>query len=182
MNYLEIIILSFALAMDAASVSVSNGITIKNISFKHSIIIAGLFGSFQGIMPLIGYFSGYSFSNLINKIDHLIALILLGFIGIKMLLESFKKDEKESVKNFSFKLIILQTIATSIDALAVGVTFVSIDINVYYSCLIIAIITFLISLSAIYIGKKFGNILGNKAEVLGGLILIIIALKIFFKS
>lgn len=186
MTYLEIIMLSIALAMDASTVSISNGITMKKFSIKYTLIIAFAFGIFQAIMPLIGYFAGFAFSGFISAIDHWVALILLGGIGIKMIYSAFSTKSKEKLdsdtNNFqrlSIKLIIIQAFATSIDAFAVGVTFVSTEINIFLTVAIIGLITLVISFISVFIGKKFGDILGNKAELIGGLILIVIGMKLF---
>lgn len=183
MNYVQIFIIAVALSMDAASVSISNGISIRNLNLKKALITSLAFGIFQGIMPILGYFAGSFFISLINALSNWIGFILLGVIGAKMIFEALKQNDGISVvKNLSLKLVLIQAIATSIDAMAVGVTLVSTPVNVYISASIIAVVTFIISFICVLIGKKFGNILGNKAEVVGGAILIIIGITMLIKK
>lgn len=167
--------------MDASAVSMSNGMTMKKQITKNALIIGLMFGVFQGLMPVIGYLAGTVFSDYMSSIDHWIALTLLGFIGVKMLLEAFKNDDK--IRNFklNFKVLTVQAIATSIDALAVGVSLSALKVNIITSAIIIAVITFVFSFLSVFIGKKFGDVLNKKAEILGGCILIAIGLKIFIE-
>ena len=164
MGYFEIILIGIGLSMDAVAVSMTNGMCLKQMHVKHAFVTALAFGLFQGIMPLIGYFAGSVFAEKVNAIDHWLALILLGFIGGKMVYEAVKSDEDHTVcKVLTFRLLLVQAIATSIDALAVGVSFAALTVNII----------------AVYIGKKFGDLLKQKAEIVGGIILILIGLKIF---
>ena len=180
--YIISILLGFALAMDACAVSMVNGMNNPKMKYYKVLLIAFLFGLFQALMPLIGYLVGHMFISLIEPFIPWIALVLLSFVGGKMLYEGIKnKDEEENeVKKLTFVALIVQAIATSIDALSAGLTFASYSINeALISVLIIMIITFIICYISVYIGKKFGNKLGNKAEILGGVILILIGLEIF---
>ena len=173
MHFVEIILIAVGLAMDAFAVSVSKGLSM-NKSYKKSLVIGLYFGFFQALMPLIGYFLGFSFESIVTRIDHYIAFTLLTIIGLSMVLESSEEyDDK-----IDFKTMILLSIATSIDALAVGVTFAFLNVNIISSIIVIGIITFIISFLGVLIGNKFGSFFKNKAQIFGGFILIITGLKI----
>lgn len=184
MSIIEIILLSFGLAMDAFAVSICKGLTLKKMDWKKSLISGGYFGVFQAIMPLIGYFliklfkQNEAISNFITKYDHWIAFILLIIIGINMIIESFAKEEVDG--NFGFKTMFVLAIATSIDALSVGITFATMElaINIYWTVLIIGGITFILSALGVFIGNVFGLKFKQPAEIVGGVVLILIGLKI----
>lgn len=181
---LTLFLISISLSMDAFSVSITNGLCIKNIKLKDTIIIALFYGFFQFLMPLLGFFAASVFGNYIKSVDHWIAFILLFLIGIKMILEA-KEKKKKDCKNkgtiLQIKTLIMQAIATSIDALAVGVGLGALKIPLLSSCLIIGIITFILCFFGVYIGKKAGDIFKGKAETLGGLILIGIGVKVLIE-
>lgn len=181
MGLAELILIGIGLSMDAFAVSVTNGLCCKNIKIGGTIATGLCFGIFQGLMPLIGYFLGIGFSKYITAFDHIIALVLLGFIGGQMIWESFKKNEEECKENtLTAKMLFMQGIATSIDALAIGVSFAALkNVNIGFAASAICCITFIFSIVGVKIGKKFGMILNNKAQVLGGIILIGIGIKIF---
>lgn len=181
MGIIEIFLIGVGLAMDAFAVSVCKGLSMKKIDWKKAIIIALYFGFFQGFMPVIGYFLGSTFESLVIQIDHWIAFILLSFIGGNMIKESFSTESENCNDSVDFKTMVILAIATSIDALAVGVTFAFFKINLLFSVLIIGIITFVLSLFGIMIGNKFGSKYENKAEFTGGLILILLGLKILLE-
>lgn len=179
---MEIILLAVGLSMDAVAVSICNGMKIREGEIKYALTMGAVFGIFQGVMPLIGYILGDTFINKIQSIDHWIAFGLLAYIGFNMLKEGLSKEEKEcSDLKLSTKQLILQGIATSIDALAVGISFAVIGVNIYVSSGIIAFITFALSAIAAIFGKKWGMKLGEKAEVFGGLCLFSIGLKILLE-
>ena len=188
MSIIEIILLSFGLAMDAFVVSICKGLTLKKMDWKKSLIAGGYFGVFQAIMPLIGYFliklfkQNEAISNFITKYDHWIAFILLIIIGINMIVESFAKEEVDG--NFGFKTMFVLAIATSIDALSVGVTFATMElaINIYWTVLIIGGITFILSALGVFIGNVFGLKFKQPAEIVGGVVLILIGLKILLNG
>ena len=181
MKLYEIILISIGLAMDAFAVSICKGLSMKKINWKSTIIIAIYFGLFQAIMPVFGYLLGSSFSVIVQKLDHWIAFILLAIIGGNMIKES-KDDEAEKRNDkVDFKTMIILAIATSIDALAVGVTFAFFKVNIILSISIIGLITFILSFVGVIIGNKFGDKFQNKAELTGGVILIIIGLKILLE-
>lgn len=194
MSLVSVLLTSFALSMDAFAVSITKGMTMKNITKKMAFKIAFFFGLFQGGMPLIGWLLGISFEKYIKAFDHWIALILLSFLGIKMIYESIKENKKDEVamdleinslnQNTSTvyiktKDLLVLSVATSIDALAVGVSFAFLNISIIEVVTSIAIITFLVCFTGVLIGKKIGPILKNYAEIIGGIILIFIGLNIF---
>ncbi|MCX4304048.1 MAG: manganese efflux pump MntP family protein [Clostridia bacterium] len=181
MGISEIIFISASLAMDAFAVSICKGLSMKKLDWKKAFIIALYFGAFQGLMPVIGYFLGATFSDLVTSIDHWIAFALLSIIGGNMIKESFDDEEEKRNDNVDFKTMIVLAIATSIDALAVGITFAFLKTNIVLSVVLIGIITFVISLLGVNIGNKFGDKFQNKAELSGGIILILIGLKILLE-
>ena len=182
MGLLEILIIAVGLSMDAFAVSVTLGLSAIKPKIKEVLIPGIYFGLFQAIMPLIGYFAGSGFSNKIQNLDHWIAFVLLGLIGGKMIKESFSKEESEVNESpFQFTKMLLLAIATSIDALAVGVTFAFFEIDVIIAVLIIGFITFFISMWGVKIGNIFGTKFKSKAELMGGIVLMIIGLKILIE-
>ena len=179
---LTVFLIGLSLSMDALSVSVTNGLCIKNIKIKQALLIALFFGFFQFLMPLIGFFAASLFGEYIEVVDHWIAFILLMFIGIKMILEAREtKGCNDCLKVLSIKILTLQAIATSIDALAVGVGLGALKVPLLSSCIMIGIITFVLCFMGVFIGKKAGDIFKGKAEILGGIILIGIGLKILIE-
>lgn len=179
MNTITIIIIAFGLAMDAFAVSISRGLTIKHLQIRNAFKIALFFGAFQGIMPVVGWLAGMSCRNFISGVDHWIAFSLLTFIGIKMIYESFlmPTGEKGDSPLNIYPLLIL-SVATSIDALAVGLSLSFIKVAIITPAIIIGIITFLLSFSGVYIGNRLGHFFERKLEVVGGLILIGIGIRI----
>ena len=168
MGFVELLLLSAGLAMDAFAVSVCKGLNMKKINYRHGFIIALFFGIFQAGMPVLGWLLGVQFQQYINEFDHWIAFVLLGFIGGKMIYEAIKGDDDEGASS----------VATSIDALAVGVTFAFLDVNIWLSVSCIGIITLLLSFIGIIIGNNFGAKYKSRAELAGGIILVLIGVKI----
>lgn len=186
MGSITLLFTSIGLSMDACAVSISNGMCFGNIQKKQILLTALAFGFFQAFMPILGYIVGSTFSQTISFLDHWIALILLGLIGGKMVTEAFKELKcpeacLTSVKFLTSKTLFLQAIATSIDALAVGIGFAVMKVDIVSAALFIGIITFINSVIGSALGKKFGELFKQKAEILGGAILIIIGLKIFIE-
>lgn len=177
MGLLEISFIGIGLAMDAFAVSICKGLSIKKISPKKAIIIGLYFGLFQGIMPVIGFLLGTGFESFVRVVDHWIAFILLSFIGGNMIKDAFNNDEciNDSVK---VKEMSLLAIATSIDALAVGITFAFLRVNICVAAVVIAIITFILCIIGVFIGNQFGDKFEKRAKIFGGVILIIIGIKI----
>jgi putative Mn2+ efflux pump MntP len=168
--------------MDAFAVSVTSGFSIKKLKVHHALRIAIFFGAFQAIMPAIGWFAGLSLRNLISELDHWVAFVLLAAIGGKMIYESFKlESDKKQINPLRPDVLLLLSIATSIDALAVGVTFAFLNIAIVWPVLIIGLITFGTCFIGVFIGDKFGHIFESKIELAGGLILIAVGLKILLE-
>ena len=178
MSFFSIFLTGFALSMDAFAVSVTKGITLKKIDLSIATKIACSFALFQGIMPLIGWLFGMNFELYIRSIDHWIAFFLLSFLGIKMIIEAIKNDDNTNTTYLDNKELIILSIATSIDALAVGITFAFLNIDIIPICISIAAITFLVCFIGILIGKKLGSLFKNYAQIIGGIILIIIGFNI----
>ena len=181
MSLITILLTSFGLAMDAFVVSLGSGISIKKVTWKDALIISLFFGGFQFLMPVLGWMAGLSFRELIESFDYWVAFILLAFIGIKMIYESFDDEDEEGTNFRSLSVLLTLAIATSIDALVVGLGFSMIQTPIFSSALIIGIITFLLSFSGVFLGKKFGHIFEKKAELVGGLVLISIGFKILLE-
>ena len=188
MNFIALIFTGFALSMDAFAVSITKGMTIKNLKKSTALKMALAFGLFQGGMPLLGWILGISFKNYIEAIDHWIAFILLGFIGFNMI-KGFFEDKKEEESELEFsataddvdlsnKEIIMLAIATSIDALAVGISFAFLSVDIVPAASIICIITFLVCAVGVFVGNKVGDIFNGYAELIGGIILILIGFNI----
>lgn len=185
MKLTEIILLSISLAMDAFSVSICKGLSMKKIDYRGAGATALSFGIFQAVMPLIGYFLGSRFASYIMSFSHWVAFVLLGFIGGKMVFEAVHEDEKaitESVYKFDFKELMLLSVATSIDALAVGIVFATERVNVAFSVCLIGIITAVLSFAGVVIGNKFGSKYEKKAEIAGGIVLVMIGIKILLEG
>ena len=183
MGFAELLLIGIGLSMDAFAVSVCKGLGMKRNIKLSAIIIALFFGAFQAIMPLIGWSLGRQFEQYIIAFDHWISFILLAFIGGKMLYETLKDNECEVALSscLNIKELFALAVATSIDALAVGVTFAFLQINILRANVIIGITTFAISLGGVFIGSKFGSRFEKKAEIAGGVILILIGLKILLE-
>ena len=183
MGAIEILLISIGLAMDAFAVSVCKGLAMKKMNWKKAAIIGLYFGIFQAVMPVIGYFLGTTFERFITNVDHWIAFILLSIIGGKMLIDGIKAEDDEETGEFKLDLkeLFLLAIATSIDALAVGITFAFLNYPIVECMSIIGCTTFIISFIGVYIGKIFGSKYEHKAEIAGGIILIVIGLKILLE-
>ena len=182
MGLLELFILAVGLSMDAFAVSICKGLATEKVKLKHSLITGAWFGGFQALMPLVGFFLGTSFEKYVTKIDHWIAFILLGAIGANMIKEAFEKDNDGADASFGFKTMLIMAIATSIDALAVGITLALLpDINIIAAVSFIGVITFILSGIGIKLGCIFGAKYKSKAEFLGGAILIILGVKILLE-
>lgn len=190
MDYSALIGIAVGLAMDAFAVSLTNGAMTRDLKFAHALKIAFCFGLFQMLMPVIGWLVGIAGADIINQIDHWIAFVLLGYIGGKMIYETFHKTDKsepcQSREPISFKMLIVMSVATSIDALATGIILpsaigASTGTLMLAAVSIIGLITFVICLFGVYIGKKFGDLFSRKAEFLGGIVLIFIGTKILLE-
>jgi manganese efflux pump family protein len=182
MDFFTILVIALGLSFDTFAVSLSYGVIRSTILFRQASRIAIILAVFQGGLTIAGFFLGSIFSDALKATDHWIALGLLSFLGIKMIFEGLKKSKDEAPKNYG-STIVLFTIAlgTSIDAFAVGISFALLDVRIWQAGILIGIVTFLASMIAIRIGKSAGKRLGNKVEIIGGLMLIAIGLKIFLE-
>ena len=182
MTFLELLLIAIGLSMDAFSVSICKGLTTKTFSWRMALICGLWFGLFQALMPIIGYFLGAQFQELIEAYDHWIAFGLLALIGANMIREALSKKEEESTNGaLDLKTMFLLAIATSIDALAVGVSFACIQVELWSSVAVIGLTTFLFSVLGVKIGNVFGSRYEKSAGIVGGIILILIGLKILLE-
>ncbi len=170
MDFISIIFLAVGLSMDAFSVSITRGLTLK-CNIKYALIIALFFGGFQALMPVLGWFSGIQLQSIVSTLAPWIAFILLLGIGLKMIYESVFTSEEDVCKVFSLRELLILSIATSIDAFAVGVTFAILNTPIITPIIVIGLITFVLSFIGVYIGKNVGHLFENKIEIFGGLIL-----------
>ena len=180
MSFIELLLLAVGLSMDAFAVSICKGLSVGRLKPRHCVTAGAYFGGFQALMPLLGWLLGRQFEGLIKSVDHWIAFGLLGVIGANMIRESFGKDENLN-DSFSVKAMLPLAIATSIDALAVGVTFAFLDVNIILSVSLIGATTFAISAAGVKIGNVFGTKFKSKAELLGGVILVLLGVKILIE-
>lgn len=181
MRLWELFLIAIGLSMDAFAVSVCKGLSVKKLRIKHVLLVGLYFGFFQGMMPLLGYFLGSQFQSYIVNIDHWVAFVLLAVIGIGMIREACSKEEEACNDSFDIKTMVLLAVATSIDALAVGVTFAFLQVQIVPAVCFIGIITFLFSAVGVKIGNVFGAKYKSKAELFGGIVLILIGLKILLE-
>jgi putative Mn2+ efflux pump MntP len=182
MNFVELIIIAVGVSMDAFAVSICKGLSVRRLRPAHMLSAAVWFGGFQALMPLIGYYVGISFADYVANVDHWIAFVLLGLIGGKMIKEACEKDEDcDYDPDFSFKTMLLLAVATSIDALAVGVSLAFLKADIWSSILIIGLMTGAFSAFGVKLGNVFGCRYKSKAEFAGGLILVAIGVKILLE-
>lgn len=179
MSIIELFVIAVGLSMDAFAVSICKGLSVRKLRSRHGFSTAIWFGGFQALMPLIGYFVGISFADFVTNVDHWIAFVLLAIIGGNMIKESREKvEEEECCADFSFKKMFVLAVATSIDALAVGVSFAFLKINIWTAVLLIGVTTAAFSGVGVKIGNVFGSRYKSKAELVGGIILIAMGTRI----
>ena len=178
MDLLSLFLIAVGLSMDAFAVSVCKGLATPKYKLKYSMICGAWFGGFQALMPAVGYLLGVNFKKYIPAIDHWIAFVLLALIGFNMIREALKNDDEGADPSFTAKSMSLLAVATSIDALAIGITFAFLDVNIVAAVLFIGVCTFVISAAGVKIGSAFGTRFKSKAEIAGGVILIILGLRI----
>ena len=181
MSFLELLLTAVALSMDAFAVSVGKGLSSPNASWREGLICGAYFGGFQALMPLAGYLLVSTFSGYIQRFDHWIAFILLALIGANMIRETFSKEEKSMSGSFSVKTMLLLAVATSIDALATGVTFQLTGTNIWMAISLVGCTTFLFSFLGVKVGSTFGAKYQSKAELIGGVILVLMGVKILLE-
>lgn len=181
MDHFTLLILAVGLAMDAFAVSICKGLSLPKISWKESAIVGIWFGGFQALMPVIGYLLGNQFEDKITSVDHWIAFLLLGWIGLNMVKESFQKEEEEADCSLQIGAMLVLAIATSIDALAVGITFAFLQVDLIFAITMIGVVTLGLSMIGIYVGHLFGARYQHKAELFGGIVLIALGVKILLE-
>lgn len=181
MGLIELFLIAVGLSMDAFAVSVCKGLAMPKCTFKKAAIVGLWFGGFQALMPAIGYILGAQFQEAIASIDHWIAFVLLALIGGNMIHEALDNDEEEADASLDVKTMFLLAVATSIDALAIGITFAFLKVNIIPAVCFIGSVTFIISFAGVKIGNVFGVRYKNKAEIVGGVILILLGLKILLE-
>lgn len=181
MGILEILLVAIGLAMDAFAVSICKGLAMKKMDWRKAIIVGLYFGIFQALMPVIGYFLGTTFESLVTRVDHWIAFILLVIIGGKMIKEAFDKNSDSCNDSVNFKTMVVLAIATSIDALAVGITFAFLQTDIVLAASLIGVVTFILAVIGVKIGNQFGVKYEKRAELIGGIILILIGIKILLE-
>ena len=184
MSFLEILLIGVGLSMDAFAVALSKGLSMKKLNTKAGLLIAFFFGFFQALMPFLGWLVCKNFEKYIRQVDHWVAFVLLAFIGVKMIIDAVKdRNKKEEEEEFRLKIgeLFVLAIATSIDALAVGISFAFLNINIWSSIGIIGVTTFILSFIGVVIGNRFGVRYKTKAEIVGGIVLILVGVKILLE-
>ena len=181
MSLIELFLIAVGLSMDAFAVSICKGLSVRKAEIKHSLIVGAYFGGFQALMPAIGYVLGRQFESLITSVDHWIAFVLLGIIGGNMIREALKGDAEEMDDSFTFRTMLPLAIATSIDALAMGVTFAFLQVQIVPAVLFIGVTTFVLSAIGLKVGNVFGAKYKSRAELFGGVVLVLMGIKILLE-
>ena len=181
MSLIELLLIAVGLSMDAFAVSVCKGLSVRKAEPRHSLIVGAYFGGFQALMPALGYVLGRQFESLITSVDHWIAFVLLGIIGGNMIREALKGDAEEMDDSFTFRTMLPLAIATSIDALAMGVTFAFLQVQIVPAVLFIGVITFVLSAIGLKVGNVFGAKYKSRAELFGGVVLVLMGVKILLE-
>ena len=178
----DVLLIGIGLSMDAVAVTVSNTLAYPCLTRARRLAMPVAFGLFQGLMPALGFFAGSFFADLINRYDGIVTLVILGGIGLNMVREGLHSDPEQSCadRQLTLRMLLAQAVATSIDAFAVGVSFCAGGADIFFAAPLIALTTFLCSLLALAAGRRFGGMLGNRAELLGGAVLILIGVKAMF--
>lgn len=181
MQIVEICMIAIGLAMDALAVSICKGLAMQKMNYNKAFIIALYFGVFQGLMPVFGFYLGRTFVDLMESIDHWIAFIILSLVGINMIKEAFSQEDNNTNDSTDMKTMLLLAIATSIDAFTIGITFAFLKANIFFACFMIFIITFILCLIGVKAGNVFKERIRIKPEIIGGIFLILIGLKILLE-
>ena len=181
MSLMELFLIAVGLSMDAFAVSVCKGLSVRKATVKHALCVGLYFGGFQALMPLIGYLLGTQFESVITSVDHWIAFGLLAFIGGNMIREALGREEEKLDDSFSFRTMMTLAVATSIDALAMGVTFAFLRVNIVPAVLLIGATTFVLSAAGLKVGNVFGAKYKARAELFGGVVLVLLGLKILLE-
>lgn len=181
MSFFDLFLIALALSMDAFAVAICKGLSVKKVGAKHILTVGIYFGGFQALMPLIGFLLGFKFERFIVSIDHWIAFVLLAVIGGGMIREALADGEDEANDSFSFRTMLPLALATSIDALAVGISFAFLGVDIVAAAVLIGVTTFVLSGAGVVVGNVFGAKYKSKAELAGGIVLILIGLKILLE-
>ncbi len=181
MSFIDIFLIAVALSMDAFAVSVCKGLSVQKVGARHALTVGVYFGGFQALMPVLGFLLGFKFEAFITNVDHWIAFVLLGVIGGGMIKQAMSGEDDKLDNSFSFKTMLPLALATSIDALAVGISFAFLGVNIITAALLIGVTTFVLSGAGIVVGNVFGAKYKSKAELAGGAVLILIGLKILLE-
>ena len=181
MSLIELFLIAVWLSMDAFAVSICKGLSVRKAEPRHSLIVGAYFGGFQALMPAIGYVLGRQFESLITSVDHWIAFVLLGIIGGNMIREALKGEQEELDDSFTFRTMLPLAIATSIDALAMGVTFAFLQVQIVPAVLFIGVTTFVLSAVGLKVGNVFGAKYKSRAELFGGVVLVLMGIKILLE-
>ncbi len=183
MSFAELMLVAVGLSMDAFAVAICRGLEMRKIHYRQALLIALFFGGFQALMPLLGYLLGAGFAHYISNFDHWIAFVLLGFIGGKMIWEAARGEDEGGVEVLNLKMLAIMAVATSIDALAVGIAFAfpSFQMNIFAAVSTIGLTTFFLSFLGVCAGNRFGARYKTKAEIVGGVVLILVGLKILLE-
>ena len=182
MGFLELLIIAVGVSMDAFAVSICKGLSTRQVRVSDALTAGLWFGGFQALMPLIGFYLGVSFADFVAEVDHWIAFVLLGIIGAKMIKESFENESCDISSDFSCRSMLPMAIATSIDAFAVGITYAVLKTDILIPVIMIGVTAFIFTIIGLYLGKKIGNYFGDKFEILGGVILILLGVKILLEG
>ena len=181
MAFVELILIAIGLAMDAFAVSVGKGLSVSRVEPRHAISAGLWFGGFQALMPIIGYLLGSSFAHVVSSVDHWIAFALLLLIGLNMIRETLWGDDEAHDSDFSPRKMFVMAVATSIDALTIGITLAFLNVNIWVAATVIGVITFALSAIGVHLGSRFGAKVGSKAGILGGVVLICLGIKILLE-
>ena len=181
MKFIELFLIALSLAMDAFAVSVGKGLSVKRVLPRHALSAGLWFGGFQALMPIIGYFLGCSLAHIVERVDHWLAFGLLVFIGLNMIHEAISGDDEGHDSDFSSRKMLVMAIATSIDALTVGVSMAFLNVDIWGAATVIGVVTFVLSAMGVSLGNRFGAKVGSKAGVLGGAVLICLGIKILIE-
>lgn len=181
MKFVELVLIAISLAMDAFAVSIGKGLSLKEIRPRHALSAGVWFGGFQALMPIIGFFLGYSLAHIVERVDHWVAFGLLLLIGLNMIRETLSDDDEGQDADFGFRTMLVMAIATSIDALTVGVSMAFLKVNIWIAAMVIGIVTFAFSAVGVSLGSKLGTKVGTRAGIVGGAVLIGLGIKILFE-
>lgn len=181
MKFIELFLIGVSLAMDAFAVSVGKGLSVKRVQPRHALSAGLWFGGFQALMPIIGYFLGCSLAHIVERVDHWVAFGLLALIGLNMIRETISGDDEGQDADFGFRKMFVMAIATSIDALTVGVSMAFLNVDIWIAATVIGVVTFALSAVGVSLGNRFGAKVGSRAGILGGAVLIALGIKILIE-